>query len=125
MGHHWGMATSVVIVDDHAGFRATARLLLEAEGFAVVGEAADGAEALRVVDALAPQVVLLDVCLPDVDGFEVARRLTGRANPPCVVMVSSRDGGDFGSLVADCGACGFIAKSELSRAVIEEFRTRR
>jgi DNA-binding NarL/FixJ family response regulator len=119
------VAITVLIVDDHAGFRATARMLLEAEGFAVVGEAADGAEALRLVDELAPQVVLLDVGLPDIDGFEVARLLTGRASPPCVVMVSSRDGGDFGSLVTDCGACGFIAKSELSRSVIEEFRARR
>jgi DNA-binding NarL/FixJ family response regulator len=125
MGDDWGVAITVLIVDDHVGFRSTARLLLEAEGFAVVGEAPDGAEALRLVEELAPQVVLLDVGLPDIDGFEVARRLTGQASPPCVVMVSSRDGGDFGSLVAECGACGFVSKSELSRAVIEEFRERR
>src|SRR5437763_12784142 len=86
--------TSVLIVDDHPSFRASARALLQSEGFEVVGEAEDGESALRAVAALLPELVLLDVQLPDIDGFEVARRLTTRDGGPAVVLVSSRDGSD-------------------------------
>jgi DNA-binding NarL/FixJ family response regulator len=106
--------TSVLIVDDHPTFRATAHALLEAEGFEVVGEAEDGAGALEAAARLHPDVVLLDVQLPDIDGFEVASRLTSNGDGPRVVLVSSRDGDDFGPLVARSGAAGFIAKAELS-----------
>jgi DNA-binding NarL/FixJ family response regulator len=109
------VATTVLIVDDHAGFRATARALLESEGFEVVGEAADAAEALRVAAELRPELVLLDVQLPDMDGFEVARQLTSNGWAPTIVLTSSRDGRDFGTLVAQCGARGFVAKAELCR----------
>lgn len=119
------MATRVLIVDDHAGFRASARMLLEAQGLEVVGEAPDGAEALLMVERLAPDVVLLDVGLPDIDGFEVARVLTGRGEAPCIVMVSSRDASDFGGLVDECGAAGFVSKADLSREVLEACRVRR
>jgi DNA-binding NarL/FixJ family response regulator len=119
------MATRVLIVDDHAGFRASARMVLEAEGLEVVGEAADGAEALRLVAELSPDVLLLDVGLPDIDGFDVARAVTGQAGCPCVVMVSSRDASDFGGLVSECGASGFITKADLSREVLEACRVRR
>jgi DNA-binding NarL/FixJ family response regulator len=125
MGDDCVMALRVLIVDDHDGFRASARMLLEAEGLEVVGEAASGAEALRMVEQLAPHVVLLDVGLPDVDGFEVARAVTDRADPPCVVMVSSRDASDFGDLVEQCGASGFVTKADLSREVLESCRVRR
>ena len=109
------LVTSVLIVDDHPSFRASARALLQAEGFEVVGEAADGAEALRAVEELDPDVVLLDVQLPDTDGFDVAARLTRRnASAPAVVLTSSRDGSDFGPLVAYSGARGFVPKAELS-----------
>jgi len=107
------MAT-VLIVDDHPSFRATARALLEAEGYEVVGEAENGVAALRAVRELAPDVVLLDVQLPDFDGFEVATRLYANGNEPAIVMTSSRDASDFGRLVAESGARGFIPKSELS-----------
>jgi len=110
--------TSVLIVDDHPSFRANARALLEAEGYEVVGEAADGASALRAAAELAPELVLLDVQLPDLDGFEVATRLTHGAGGPAVVLVSSRDGSDFGPLVARSGARGFIPKAELSGAAL-------
>lgn len=119
------MATRVLIVDDHAGFRASARMLLESQGIDVVGEAADGAEALRMVEHLTPEYVLLDVGLPDMDGFEVARAVAGRPDAPCIVMVSSRDASDFGSLVEECGAAGFITKADLSREVLEACRVRR
>ena len=111
---------TVLIVDDHPSFRATARTLLEAEGFSVVGEAADGAEALAKTKALRPDLVLLDVQLPDIDGFEVARRLCENGSSPAIVLVSSRDSSDFGPLVARSGALGFVPKAELSGARIHE-----
>ena len=122
-GHHpvrRMAATTVLIVDDHPSFRASARMLLEAEGYAVVGEAPDGQGALDQAARLAPEVVLLDVNLPDVDGFEVAERLTGAPRSPVVVMVSSRDSSDFGPLVGRSGARGFIAKADLSGAALAE-----
>jgi len=108
---------SVLIVDDHPSFRATARMLLEAEGYRVVGEAPDGTSAIAAARELRPDVVLLDVNLPDIDGFEVAARLTN-GNGPTIVLVSSRDGADFGPLVARSGARGFISKSDLSGAAL-------
>jgi len=110
------MPTSVLIVDDHPSFRASARRMLEAGGYDVVGEAADGEAALAAVGALAPDLVLLDVQLPDIDGFEVAARLGGGGGAPAIVLTSSRDGADFGDAVAESPARGFIAKAELSGA---------
>lgn len=104
----------VLIVDDHATFRASARLLLESEGFEVVGEAADGESAIEQTAALAPELVLLDVQLPGLNGFEVASRVTSTNGAPAVILVSSRDGGDFGPMITACGARGFVAKAELS-----------
>ncbi len=106
--------TTIIVVDDHPTFRATACALLEAEGFVVVGEAEDGQTALDVIARLGPDVVLLDVQLPDIDGFEVAARLSSYEPAPIVVLTSSRDARDFGSLVAESGARGFIEKAELS-----------
>jgi len=108
------MATTVLIVDDHAPFRASARSLLESEGFKVVGEAADGGSAIEQTTSLGPDVILLDVQLPDIDGFEVASRVTERAGAPTVILISSRDGGDFGPLVEASGARGFVPKADLS-----------
>ena len=114
-GHTVGtMNPTVLIVDDHPTFRLTARLLLEAEGYTVVGEAGDGAEALRVARELAPQLILLDVQLPDIDGFDVASRLLDGEDGPVVILTSSRDGADFGPLIERSGARGFIPKAELS-----------
>ncbi|HEU0019996.1 MAG TPA: response regulator transcription factor [Thermoleophilaceae bacterium] len=113
------MASSVLIVDDHAGFRATARRLLESEGYVVVGEAEDGSAAIAAVAELRPDIVLLDVQLPDIDGFEVSSRLTRADDSAAVVLVSSRDGDDYGSLAGDSGARGFIAKSDLSGTALE------
>jgi DNA-binding NarL/FixJ family response regulator len=115
------VATTVLIVDDHPSFRATARMLLEAEGYDVVGEAPDGATALDAASRLAPDVVLLDVNLPDLDGFAVAERLR-RDGPPAahVVLISSRDAADYGPLVGASGALGFIAKGELSGEALAE-----
>ncbi|HEX6390449.1 MAG TPA: response regulator transcription factor, partial [Solirubrobacteraceae bacterium] len=101
--------TTVLIVDDHPTFRATARMLLEAEGYDVIGEAPDGTSGIEAAGVLAPDLVLLDVNLPDLDGFSVAQRITGRNGAPVVVLTSSRDSSDFGPLVAGSGARGFIS----------------
>ncbi|HEV2811828.1 MAG TPA: response regulator transcription factor [Solirubrobacteraceae bacterium] len=111
---------TVLIVDDHPSFRATARLLLEADGYAVVGEAADGTSALRRAAELEPDVVLLDVNLPDLDGFAVAERLTRDGAGPAVVLCSSRDAADFGDQIDRSGARGFVAKADLSGAAVRE-----
>ena len=108
------VAVTVLIVDDHRTFRETARLLLESEGFHVVGEAETGESAVAQATSLAPELVLLDVQLPDIDGFQVARRVTGSPPAPAVIMVSSRDDSDYGPLVAASGARGFVTKAELS-----------
>jgi DNA-binding NarL/FixJ family response regulator len=110
--------TTVLIVDDHPSFRRSARALLEEEGYEVVGEAEDGASAIETTARLEPDVVLLDVQLPDMDGFRVASLLTADGSDVSVVLVSSRDGSDFGPLVDASGACGFIPKAELSGSAI-------
>ena len=109
---------TVLIVDDHDGFRDSARALLEAEGFAVVGDAADGATAVAAVERLRPDVVLVDVQLPDVDGFTVAGRLAAGPDPPRVVLISSRDVTAYGARVGAAPVCGFLAKRELSGAAL-------
>jgi DNA-binding NarL/FixJ family response regulator len=114
-----GTMPRVLIVDDHAGFRAMARRLLQAAGYDVVGEAADGASALDAARRLRPDLVLLDVQLPDVDGCEVARQLAAEDAPPAVVLISSRDAGDYGERLQSCGARGFVAKADLSGATID------
>jgi CheY-like chemotaxis protein len=113
-----GVRLTVLIVDDHDGFRESARALLEAEGFTVAGDAADGAAAIAAVARLRPDVVLLDVQLPDVDGFAVAGRLAAGPDPPRVVLISSRDAAAYGPRVGAAPVCGFLAKRELSGAAL-------
>jgi DNA-binding NarL/FixJ family response regulator len=109
------VAWSLLIVDDHADFRAGARALLEVDGFEVLGEAADGASALEAARRLRPQVVLLDVQLPGMDGFDIAERLAAADEPPMVVLTSSRAPEAFHSRLRAAGSVrGFIAKAELS-----------
>jgi DNA-binding NarL/FixJ family response regulator len=112
------MSRTILIVDDHPSFRGMARALLESEGFDVVGEAEDGAAAIEAARELHPDVILLDVQLPDLDGFEVAAALTKNGSSPAIIMTSSRDACDFGSLVANSGARGFIPKAELSAEAV-------
>jgi CheY-like chemotaxis protein len=113
------MPTRVLIVDDHPSFLASASALLESEGYLVVGTAAGGYAALAAVDTLGPDLVLVDVHLPALDGFEVTRRLVGRSRPPVVVLTSSRDAADFGARVAASGAAGFVGKAELCRSALQ------
>ncbi len=114
------MSTTVLIVDDHPSFRQAARRLLEKEGFAVTGEAADGNAAVDEALRLGPDIVLLDVQLPDMDGFEVARRLASYPGSPIIILVSSREAEDYGDEVDRAPARGFISKAELSAAKIAE-----
>jgi DNA-binding NarL/FixJ family response regulator len=111
---------SVLIVDDHAGFRESASALLEAEGFDVVGEAADGETAVAEAERLRPEIVLVDIQLPGLDGFGVAERLAGNADAPVVILISSRDAGAYGSRVDDAPVRGFLAKRSLSGAALAE-----
>jgi len=117
---------TVLIVDDHEAFRLSARRLLETEGFSVVGEAPDGMTALRCAREMAPDVVVLDVMLPDIDGFDVAKRLCADGDPPAIILTSSRDPSDFAPLIAASGARGFVPKSDLTgealRALIPSVR---
>ncbi len=115
------MGPTVLIVDDHADFRLFARSILEAGGFDVVGEAGDGASALTEARALRPGLVLLDVQLPDVDGFTVCEQLSGDETPPAIVLTSSRDASSFRRRLEDSSARGFIAKAELSAAALATF----
>ncbi len=112
---------SVLIVDDHPSFRASARRMLEASGYSVVGEAADGEAAIAAAGSLDPDLVLLDVQLPDLDGFEVAARIAALGGEvPAIVLTSSHDRAEFGDALTGSPARGFIAKSELSGATLAE-----
>lgn len=108
------MTISTLIVDDHAGFRASARVLLEMDGFEVIGEAADGAAARAAAERLRPELVLLDVQLPDVLGYDLTRELLTSGWVGHVVLVSSRDEADYGDSIQSSGAAGFVPKGELS-----------
>jgi DNA-binding response OmpR family regulator len=108
------MQPRIVIVDDDPTFLATVRLLLEAEGFVVVGEASNGLDGVAAAVELAPDLVLVDVGLPDIDGFEVVERLANGEGAPPVVLTSIRSADDFGSLIETSRACAFITKDDIS-----------
>jgi DNA-binding NarL/FixJ family response regulator len=105
---------TVLLVDDHSDFRAAARAVLEAGGFEVVGEAGTGADGIRAARQLRPRVVLLDVRLPDLDGFAVADRLAELPEPPAVVLISSRGERAYGARLQRAAARGFLSKADLT-----------
>ena len=122
---------TALVVDDHEGFRAFARLILESAGFTVT-EAATGAEAASAAAAASPQLVLLDIQLPDTDGFEVARQLTAAqgqtgqpgqpAQPaPVIVLTSTREASDYGGRIAASPAAGFLPKDQLSARALRGY----
>lgn len=113
------MKRSIAIIDDNSGFRASARRVLEDQGYVVAAEAADGSSGVDAVKSSEVEIAIVDIQLPDFDGFEVARRICAGESPPAVVLVSSRDRADFGSLVDRSPARGFIAKSDLSGASLQ------
>jgi DNA-binding NarL/FixJ family response regulator len=106
---------TVLIVDDHAGFRRRARRSLEADGYNVVGEATTGAAGIEAAAELEPDVVLLDVHLPDANGFDIVSRILAR----CVVLISTHDRHDYGELISRSGASGFLSKDQLCGATLE------
>lgn len=112
------MEPTVLIVDDHAAFRTATRALLEADGFVVAGEATDGAEGLALAAALRPAVVLLDIALPDADGFAVAADLARSAVPPQVILISSRERSAYGRRFTGAAIQGFIPKHALTGSAV-------
>jgi DNA-binding NarL/FixJ family response regulator len=120
---HQCVARTIVIVDDHADFRARAAELLQAAGYEVVGSCPDGRSALTAIAELRPDVVLLDVQLPDIDGFGVIEQVDGRVDGPIVVLISTREAADYGARVARSGAAGFISKAELSALSLAQLVT--
>lgn len=112
------MPGTVIIVDDHAEFRASARALLEADGYEVVGEAGDGDAAARLAALLGPALVLLDIGLPGLDGFAVAERLAAMPDPPAVILTSSRERSSYGRRIDAAPVRGFLPKRELSAAAL-------
>lgn len=112
--------STVLIVDDHPSFRLSARRMLEADGYTVVGEAADGGGAIEAARELRPDLVLLDVQLPDIDGFEVARRIAADGPGPRIVLTSTRERSDFGDEIDAGPARGFVTKGELSGSAIAD-----
>lgn len=112
------MRRTVLIVDDHEAFRDSAAALLEQEGFDVLGQAADGPQAVAAVERLKPEVVLLDIQLPELDGFAVAERLATLPEAPLVVLISSREASAYGHRLREAPARGFITKRALSGRVL-------
>ena len=109
-----GMRPTVLIVDDNARFRAAAHAMLDAEGFDVVGEAADGETGVEQCRVLRPDVVLLDIQLPTLDGFDVAVQLAAADHPPTVVLTSTLDASAYGARLVDAPAPVFLPKRDLS-----------
>jgi DNA-binding NarL/FixJ family response regulator len=116
--HHATVARTVLIVDDHADFRTSARAVLEADGYDVVAEAHDGASGVRLANEVGPAIVLLDVGLPDMDGFAVADHLAAMADPPAVVLISSRERAAYGRRIDAAPVRGFLSKRQLSGAAL-------
>jgi DNA-binding NarL/FixJ family response regulator len=112
------MPPTILIVDDHAGFRRSARSLLSAEGFDVVGDVENGISGISAVRRLRPQIVLLDIQLPDIDGFAVADAMAAADPRLSIIFVSSRDVASYGPQLARAPVSGFIPKSRLDGAAI-------
>ena len=108
-----------MIIDDNPGFRASARRVLEDEGYRVLAEAGDGESGVELVLEHSPDIAIVDIQLPGIDGFEVTRRIGVSASAPAVVLTSSRDRSDFGSLVEHSFARGFVPKSLLTAEAVE------
>ena len=119
MHHNGHVQRRILIVDDHAAFRAAARRLLEADSYDVVGEAPDGESAIAATRSLAPDVVLLDIQMPGMDGFEVAEQLAQDDDPPAVVLVSTLDSNDVEARLDPQHVRGFLPKDRLSGPALD------
>jgi two-component system, NarL family, invasion response regulator UvrY len=115
---------SVLIVDDQAPFRAVARTVVQlAAGFAVVGEAASGEEAVEMAAALHPAMVLMDINLPGIDGIEATRQIVAAAPDTVVIMLSTYKADDLPSDAADCGAARYVHKEDFGPGILREIWT--
>jgi DNA-binding NarL/FixJ family response regulator len=115
------MKFTVLIVDDDPSFRTMAARILEWRGFEIAGEASNGAEAVAGVEDLRPDGVLLDVNLPDGNGFDVADRISRLQGAPRILLTSSDGYASDDESVERCGAVGFAVKSELAIAELERY----
>ena len=116
------MAISVVLVDDHTMLRQGLRRALEAEGIAVLGEAADGEEGVRIVLAKRPDVVLMDVSMPKLDGIDATRRLVASRAEVRVVMLTMHIDRDILDRALKAGAVGYVTKDSSISEVVEAIR---
>jgi CheY-like chemotaxis protein len=113
----------VLVVDDHQGFRRLARRMLERDGF-TVAEATTGAEAIAAVEDLQPDAVLLDIQLPDIDGFAVACSLAAAERPTPVVLTSTREASDYGERISASSAIAFLPKTDFSGGALRRILAR-
>jgi DNA-binding NarL/FixJ family response regulator len=117
-----GASVRVVIVDDQKPFRMAARDVIELTGgFEVVGEAETGEDAIEVVREMEPDLVLMDLNLPGIDGLEATKRIVAeRSNHVVVLMVSTYEAEEFAPRAAEAGAAAYISKSEFGPDQLEE-----
>ena len=114
------MTVRCILVDDSSRFLSAARALLEREGMVIAGVASTGADAMRLVQQLHPDVTLLDIDLGGESGLDVARRLAATATPPPVILISTHSAEDFAALIAASPAIGFLSKAQLSARAIRD-----
>jgi DNA-binding NarL/FixJ family response regulator len=111
----------VLIVDDQLPFREASRMVVDmTDGFEVVGEAQNGLEALDLVAELGPDLVLMDVQMPGIDGIETTRRISALPDPPAVVVMSTHESGDYVGMAVAAGAIGFVPKSQFGFDTLAE-----
>ena len=122
--HSGGVHLRCLLVDDNDAFLRAASVLLEGEGMTVAGVASTIAEALLQIEALRPDVILIDIGLGDESGFDLARRVAGNGADATVIMISTRAEADYAELIAESPAAGFLAKTELSAQGIDRLRGR-
>jgi CheY-like chemotaxis protein len=115
---------TLLIVDDHEGFRSFVASMLDGDEFTVTGIAEDGETALEAVASLRPDLVLLDIQLPGIDGFEVASRISRTPSPPAIVLTSTRDAADFGARLRSAPVLGFVPKHEMAVGAISDLLAR-
>lgn len=111
----------VLIVDDQLPFREASRMVVEmTDGFEVVGEAENGEQAVEMATDLKPDLVLMDVQMPGIDGIEATRRIRNADDPPYVLVMSTHESGNYDGPAQSAGAFGFLPKSEFGMDTLEE-----
>jgi DNA-binding NarL/FixJ family response regulator len=115
------MATRVLIVDDQEPFRLAARMVVEAtDAFEVVGEAETGEDGVRLAHELNPDLVLMDVNLPGINGLEATRQILSTTARVVILLLSTYEADEYAPRAAECGAAAYIPKSEFSPDRLEE-----